>query len=140
MKNQKIIPILIIAAVSIVILGASQLLFKDNIPNKVESITIVDTSDYDKSIEITGADADRIVELTRKCTKNRFDIPACPMSNIKICYNTNKGEQGKIYRCISADECATLWGVNNSSYSISQKDFNELKQIITIYGFCIYAQ
>lgn len=111
---------------------------KIDIPRNVSSITIVDTTNGTEKT-ITGIAANNIVDLTKNAKKD-FSIPACPLSNIVIYYNTSENEKNEKYVCISGDSCATIWDEKNSSYHISEKDNKELKQIVLDNGFVILPQ
>lgn len=126
MKKSRIVLILIMV---LLVLFGYKLLSNDNkLPTKVVSVSVVNTDDNSKT-EITGADSERLLQLANG-SRNYFEYPACMGSNTELQFHT---KVKTFYRKICGDDCGTLWNRNGKSFSISNGDMREIKDILSKY-------
>lgn len=111
------------------------LIFKIDLPRNIQSVTIVDTaSGVQKTV--TAAESKRIVKLVDGAVREG-GYPACPRSNIRLVFHQDEGAGQECWVTLSADDCATLWREDDSTYTFSEDSNRQLKQIIQNNGFGI---
>lgn len=129
---------IIIFAIVFVVCGSFGIkLYMNDIPFYARYVAICDSNLEEMEITLNKEESKEVLKLLRTARRYHFEKPSCMRSDVTIKFYLDEHYclNKRLYLC--GDDCTTLFGNKKKYYYMPEKEYKQLKQIVTGHGVVI---